>query len=76
MSSDGRSGSFYVNNTCNVRICVSVSVENQRNAVGSVISGVLLMRPNEGKHLVGSFRAANNQAWNVNVRARATDECY
>ena len=78
MSADESAGNFYMNNTCNIRICVTVSLDGPAiNARGSVISGVLLMNANEQNHLIGSFMRVNaNAGWNVHITSRATDECY
>jgi hypothetical protein len=68
---------FYVNNTCDVAICVSARVTERTNVNGDVISGVLLMQPHESGGHVGSFSSADtSQAWSVGIETRATDECY
>ena len=68
---------FYVNNTCNVAICVTARVTARVNVNGDVISGVLLMQPQESGGHVGSFSSADtSQAWSVGIETIATDECY
>ena len=68
---------FFVNNTCNVRICVSARVTSRTNVNGDVISGVLLMQPQESGGQVASFASADtSQGWSVNIETSATDECY
>ena len=68
---------FYVNNTCNVAICVTARVTSRANVNGDVISGVLLMQPQESGGHVGSFSSADtSQAWSVGIETIATDECY
>jgi hypothetical protein len=69
--------SFLVNNTCNVRICVSARVTERTNVNGDVISGVLLMQAEEAGGLVGNFYSADtSQGWSVAIETFATDECY
>ena len=68
---------FFVNNVCDVKICVDARVTQRTNVNGDVISGVLLMEPQERNGVVGSFAVADpEQAWSVDIETRATDECY
>ena len=68
---------FFISNNCNVRICVSARVTSRSNVNGDVISGVVLMQPNEQNAQVASFASADtSQAWSVAIETIATDECY
>ena len=68
---------FYVDNNCDVRMCVSARVTARSNVNGDVISGVLLMQPQEKGAAIGSFASADTSlGWSVNIETIATDECY
>lgn len=68
---------FYVDNNCDVRMCVSARVTARSNVNGDVISGVLLMQPQEKGAAVGSFVSADTSlGWSINIETIATDECY
>ena len=68
---------FYVDNNCDVRICVSARVTARSNVNGDVISGVVLMQAQEKGATVGSFASADTSlGWSVNIETIATDECY
>ena len=68
---------FYVDNNCDVRICVSARVTARSNVNGDVISGVVLMQAQEKGVSVGSFASADTSlGWSVNIETIATDECY
>ena len=68
---------FYVDSTVNAEIYVFPYIKSQENVHGDVISGTLLMRPNEKHVRVGSFISSDrSKAWSVNVGAKwkRTDE--
>ena len=68
---------FYVDNNCDVRMCVSARVTARSNVNGDVVSGVILMQPQEKGASVGSFASADTTlGWSINIETFATDECY
>ena len=62
---------FYVDSDVNAEIYVSPYIISRENVNGSLISGVLLMQPNEKHVRIGSFISSDRtKAWSVNVGAK------
>lgn len=62
---------YFVDSTVNAEVYVYPYIQSQENVHGDVISGTLLMRPNEKHVRVGSFISRDrSKAWSVNVGAK------
>ncbi|WP_346355004.1 hypothetical protein [Azotosporobacter soli] len=62
---------FFVDSDVNAEIYVSPYIISQENVNGALISGILLMQPNEKHVRVGSFISRDqSKAWSVNVGAK------
>lgn len=66
---------FFVNNNTDRQICIVCYVYEQKNAYGGVVSGVIILAPNEKKFLFGSFiRKDPNKEWSVGVGVKEIPE--
>ena len=62
---------WFVDSTVNGQVYVSPYIITQENVNGSLISGTLLMQPNEKHVRIGSFISADrSKPWAVNVGAK------
>ena len=62
-------GNFYVDNTENAEIYVKAEVDERINATGDVVSGNILVNPNETGVRIGSFKQTEQKDWSVKVWA-------
>lgn len=62
---------FWVDSTVIRPVYVIAYITNQENVTGAVISGKLLLRPNEKHAMIGSFlQADRSKAWTISVGAK------
>ncbi len=62
---------YFVDSGVNAQIYVAPYIIARENVTGSIISGVLLMEPNEKHVRIGSFISSDrSKAWSVTVGAK------
>lgn len=62
---------FFVDSSVDVQIYVKPYIYSHENVIGDVITGILLMQPNEKHVRIGSFISKDRtKPWSVEVRAK------